>query len=155
MLSEICAEIKNYFTFLGDIKVGDYAIVDGVVTPSIVIPTDYIRIVGSHKNDGVHVRNAETGKFDDLEDEEKWHGSIWIMSPPKDFLLLVKDIKTWQDKNGSVDSVAMSPFQSESFGGYSYSKGSTGKSTSASGSSVPTWQSTFASRLKIYRRIRL
>ena len=84
--------------------------------------------------------------------DESFHGAVWVMSPPADFLALVGEIETWQDKYGGVDSTAMSPFTSESFGGYSYSKAS-GGSTEGGASSVPTWQSTFASKLKLYRRI--
>lgn len=150
MLGEICAEIKNYFTFKDDKHFGDFAIINGQIAPSFDFPTDYIRIVGSHLNDGVHkISDA------DLVDEPEFHGAIWIMSPPADFLALVSEVEAWQTKYGSVNSENMSPFQSESFGGYSYSKGSTGSGASAGRSSVPTWQSTFASRLKIYRRIML
>lgn len=145
MLGEICAEIKNYFCYKNDRYIGDFKIIDGQITPSIDFPTNYIRIVGSRLNDGVHKVSEMT-----LQDEE-FHGGVWIMSPPSDFLNLVAEIEAWQEKNGSVDSVAMSPFQSESFGGYSYSKGSGGSSSGAS--SVPTWPSTFASRLNLYRRI--
>ena len=150
MLTEICAEIKNYFTFKGDRHIGDFAIVDGAITPSFDFPTNYFRIIGSHLNDGVHDLSDES---DILMDEPKFHGAVWVMSPPKAFLDLVADIQAWQDENGKVDSVAMSPFQSESFGGYSYSKASGGTATGGK-SSVPTWQATFASRLNLYRRIR-
>lgn len=152
MLSEICAEIKNYFTYEGDRHIGDFAIVDGQITPSIDFPTDYVRIVGSRLNDGVHKRDPETGSFN-FTDENEFHGAVWVMSPPNDFLSLVSEIETWQETNGKADSVAMSPFQSESFGGYSYSKAS-GGSVATGGSSAPTWQAQYASRLKIYRRIR-
>lgn len=148
MLTEICAEIKNYFTYENDKHIGDFSIIDGLIVPSFDIPTDYIRIVGSHLNDGVHkVSDA------DLVDEDKFHGAIWVMSPPKAFLELVKEIEAWQDKYGGVSSQSMSPFNSESFGGYSYSK-STG--TGASGTNTSgTWLSAYASRLNIYRRIRV
>lgn len=148
MLTEICAEIKNYFSYECDRHIGDFAIIDGHITPSFDIPTDYIRIVGSHLNDGVHKVSDN-----DLVNEGKFHGAIWVMSPPKDFLALVDEIKSWQDANGKVDSAAMSPFMSESFGGYSYSKGYGGNEQG--GSSIPTWQSQYASRLRIYRRIRV
>lgn len=150
MLTEICAEIKNYFTYAKDRHVGDFAIVDGAIVPSIDFPTDYIRIIGSHLNNGVHKLSDES---DALADEPTFHGAVWIMSPPKDFLDLVAEIEAWQAKNGAADSVVMSPFQSESFGGYSYSKASGGGSASGK-SSVPTWESVYASRLNIYRRIR-
>lgn len=151
MLSEICAEIKNYFTYENDRHIGDWTIRGGVITPSLDFPTDYIRIVGSRLNDGVHQLSDEN----DVLADEDFHGAIWIMSPPNHFLSLVEEIKTWQEMNGGANSQNMSPFQSESFGGYSYSKGSTNSSSSGSVSSVPTWQSQYASRLKLYRRIRV
>lgn len=150
MIGEICAEIKNYFVYEEDIRIGDWTISNGQVSPIIDFPTDYIRIVGSRLNDGVH-------KVSDLVEnplkDEEFHGAIWIMSPPADFIALAGEIAEWQAKNGSADSTNMSPFQSESFGGYSYSKSSGGSSAGAS--SVPTWQSTYASRLKQYRRARV
>lgn len=144
MIGEICAEIKNYFVYEGDKKIGDWEISNGQISPIIDLPTDYIRIVGSRLNDGVHKVSEMT-----LQDEV-FHGAIWIMSPPVDFLALADEIGAWQTKHGGVDSTNMSPFQSESFGGYSYSKGASGSSAT---SSVPTWQGTYASRLNRYRRI--
>lgn len=148
MIGEICAEIKNYFVYKNDIHIGDWVISDGQISPILNLPTDYIRIVGSRLNDGVH-KVSEMNLVD-----ESFHGGIWIMSPPADFIKLVGEIEDWQKQNGGSDSAAMSPFQSESFGGYSYSKSSGGGSGSGS-SSVPTWQSTYASRLNRYRRIRV
>jgi len=150
MLGEICASIKNYFTYAVDINIGDWSIVDGAISPALVIPTDYIRIVGSRRNDGVHKRNKD-GEFE-LVDED-FHGGIWIMSPPADFLALAEEIAAWQEKNGNLDSPAMSPYNSESFGGYSYSK--SGGSNNGSSSAGADWQSAFASRLNQYRRIRV
>lgn len=149
MLDEICAEIKNYFTYEGDRYIGDFTISGGVISPSFAFPTNYFRIVGSHNNDGVHKVSDN-----DLIDEDTFHGAVWIMSPPKSFLDLVSEIEAWQAKYGGVDSANMSPYQSESFGGYSYSKASGGNSAGGS-STVPTWQSTYASQLKRFRRIRV
>ena len=149
MLTQICAEIKNYFCKKEDVIIGDFEIVNGNIVPSISLASgQYFRIVGSIFNDGVH------SDSDTLSDEGKFHGAVWIMSPPKDFLDLVAEIEAWQEKYGGVESANMSPYQSESFFGYSYSKGS-GGSSSAGASSVPTWQSTYASRLKRFRRIRV
>lgn len=151
MLTEICANIKNYFTYEKDKHIGDFAIVNGQITPSFDIPTDYIRIVGSHLNDGVHKR-GENGF--ELADEAEFHGAVWVMSPPKAFLDLAAEIADWQDKNGGVNSQAMSPFNSESFGGYSYSK-SGGNAAGGSSSGGASWQNAYATRLNAYRRIRL
>lgn len=146
MIGEICAEIKNYFVYKNDIHIGDWVISNGQISPILNLPTDYIRIVGSRLNDGVH-KVSEKNLVD-----ESFHGGIWIMSPPKDFIALVKEIEDWQAINGKHDSAAMSPFQSESFGGYSYSKAS---GDSSNGSSSPTWQNAYATRLSGYRRIRV
>lgn len=151
MIGDICAEIKNYFTYEEDKHIDDYVISEGQISPILDFPTDYIRIVGSRLNDGVH-KVSDFAK-NPLKDEA-FHGAIWIMSPTADFLALVDEISAWQAKNGGVDSNNMSPFTSESFGGYSYSKASGGNAESG-GSSVPTWQSAYASRLKQYRRIRV
>lgn len=150
MLGEICADIKNFFTYKDDIHVGDFVIESGTISPALDIPTDYIRIVGSRLNDGVHKRGENGFQLVD----EAFHGAIWIMSPPADFLALAAEIEAWQDKNGGIDSAAMSPFNSESFGGYSYSK-SGGSAAGGSSSAGASWQSAFATRLKIYRRIHL
>lgn len=146
MLTAICAEIRNYFTYESDKHFGDFAIVDGLITPSFDIATNYIRIAGSRKNDGVHCVNDA-----DLVDEGTFHGAIWVMSPPTPFLNLCVEITDWQNKYGNIDSQAMSPFNSESFGGYSYSKSGNVSGSGAAG----TWQAAFAQRLNIYRKIRV
>jgi hypothetical protein len=145
MIGEICAEIKNFFTYENDRYVGDWKISNGAILPTLNFPTKYFRITGSRLNDGVHeITQSGAGLVD-----ENFHGAIWIMSPPEDFLALCAEIKEWQTKNGAVDSSAMSPFASESFGGYSYSKG-----YGADGSANGTWKNVYASRLNRYRRIR-
>lgn len=148
MLTEVCAEIRNYFTYEQDKHIGTFAITDGVIVPHFDIKTDYIRIVGSHLNDGVH-RISDN----DLVDEGSFDGAVWVMSPPKAFLDLVNMISAWDEKNGGVDSPANSPFTSESFGGYSYSKGT---ARSSDGSSAGYgWENHFSKRLNRWRKIRV
>ena len=152
MIGEICAHIKNYFCFYTkDLHIGDFAIVGGQLSPAVDLSqTDYFRIVGSHRNDGVH----RTG--DVLTDEATFHGAVWIMSPPADFLALVAEIEAWQAQYGGATAPAMSPFTSESFGGYSYTKASGRTSTAGNGSTNSgSWQAAFSSRLNPYRRIHL
>ena len=150
MLSEVCAEIRNYFTYETDKKRGIFKIENGQIIPNVEFKTDYYAVFGSRKNNGVHKVT------DTLADEGEFRGSVWIMSIPADFLALVAEIEDWQKKYGGVDSEAQSPFNSESFGGYSYSKSagatlrSDGTMTTATG-----WQSTYAARLNKYRRARL
>ena len=145
MLTEICAEIKNYFSLEEDKIFGDFAVEDGAITPSFYLEDDqYYRIVGSVFNDGVH-KNG-----DQLTDEVSFHGAIWKMRVPKAILDLDEEIAAWQAEHGSVQSANMSPFVSESFGGYSYSK----SSGASAGSGAVTWQSVFSQRLNPYRKIR-
>lgn len=150
MISEVCAEIRNYFVLSGDVLVGDYRIEDGSVVPSCpFLDGQYYRIVGSVFNDGVHKHGEET-----LTDEPQFHGAIWLMRVPKDFLQLADEIAQWQAKNGGVDSAAMSPYNSESFGGYSYTKGTRASASGGSSGSSVSWKDAFAQRLNVYRRIR-
>lgn len=152
MLTEICAEIRNYFAYSEDRHPGYYKVVDGVIVPrkdSLTYPTDYIAIFGSRLNNGVHKLSEH-----DLKDEGEFHGAIWFMSPPKAFLDLCDEIDAWQQKYGGIDSNAVSPFYSESFGGYSYTK-SAGSTSNAGNSAASTWQTAYAARLNLYRRARL
>ena len=150
MLTEICAEIKNYFSLEEDRFRGDYAVVNGAITPEVPLAENqYYRIIGSVFNDGVHK------KGDALIDEGVFHGAVWAMRVPQTVLSLSQDIATWQAENGSSQSANMSPYTSESFGGYSYSKSSGTSSGSGAGATAVTWQTMFASRLNPYRRARV
>ena len=146
-LTEVCANIKNYF--LRDIKSGTFTLSSGTVPLDSLLPNQYFRIVGSVLNDGVFQNTAA-----DLANlrAETFTGEIWSMAVPRDFEQLCEDITAWRAKNEALDSANMSPFSSESFGGYSYSKGSTGNSDGTNGA---TWQNQFRQRLNTYRRISL
>lgn len=153
MLTEICAELKNYFSKKEDRIFGDFAVESGQITPSFsAYQGQYYRIVGSVFNDGVHKYGDEN---DTLTDEGTFHGAIWLMRVPPEIISLAQDIADWQVKYGNVNSENMSPYQSESFGGYSYTKASGYVSSGANESTGSTWQKTFSARLKPYRRIRV
>jgi len=144
MLSEICQELKNWFDRNQPKFHGDFEISDGKITDEAFIVAiqnnQYFRIIGSIFNDGVYKYT------DDLElTDESFSGSIWFMAIPKEVIALSTEITEWLTKYGeSINS----PYQSESFGGYSYNKSSGG-----SDSSAPSWQSTFASKLNLWRKI--
>lgn len=146
-LTEVCANIKNYF--VKDIKQGAYTITPGTAPLDSLLEGQYFRIVGSVLNDGVWQNTEE-----DLANlrAEEFTGEVWSMSVPRDFEDLCSDIEAWRSKNEAADSVNMSPYTSESFGGYSYSKGGSG---SNGGGTAVTWQNQFRSRLNTYRRIAL
>ena len=150
MLSEICLYLKNWFNFNQPKYIGDFTISNNVITfeGDMEIQTNqYYRIVGSVFNDGVYCHDGKEELVD-----ESFKGAVWLMAIPPAFLALVSEITAWQAKYGGASSEAMSPYQSESFGGYSYTKAS-GSSASGGGSSAPSWQSAFADRLRRYKKI--
>lgn len=150
VLTELCHELNNYF-WKSKVN-GRFVIQDGTLVPntatSIALQNNqYFRIVGSVFNDGVHKYPAS-----DLTDEE-FDGAIWSMAVPPTVIDLATDIAAWEEKYGGATSSVMSPFASESFGNYSYSKG-TYSGSSGSSSNPNSWQAAFASRLNKYRRLR-
>lgn len=143
-LTEICEELNNYFWRTK--RTGKFTISGGTFTADYLQTGQYFRIIGSVFNDGVHKYPAT-----DLHDEE-FNGAIWSMAVPQTVVDLAAEVKSWQDKYGSINSPVMSPFNSESFGIYSYNKGSNG--TDDSGNNANSWQAAFASRLSPYKRVR-
>lgn len=143
MLTELCAELKNYFLRdqSEDIHNGSFTISDGSIDLPFLLNGQYFRIVGSVLNDGVYQYPAS-----DLTDET-FSGAVWAMAVPPAVIALAADIEAWNDENAEILS---SPFSSESFGGYSYSKAST---YSGGESRVMSWQVQFASRLSKWRRL--
>lgn len=152
MLTEVLAFLRNWFERAK--FYGTFTIQDGILRTQYstgisfaeITPKNgqYIRIIGSALNDGVYQYPVEG-----LQDEE-FDGAVWLLAVPPILLAIVEDIEAWQEKNGSADSAAMSPFQSESFGGYSYTKGGSG---SANGGASVTWQDVFKGRLSPWRKI--
>ncbi len=141
MLTEICEYLNNYF-WRQKIN-GKFTISDGTFTSSFLKEGQYFRILGSLFNDGVYKYPAT-----DLTDET-FEGQLWSMAVPPTVVALTNEIEQWQQKYGGIDSEAMSPFISESFGNYSYSKSA---STTAT---VPnSWQSVYANRLNKWRKLR-
>lgn len=142
MLSAICQELKNWFTDDNDKHIGRFTISDGEITSLNDLEIQegqYYRIVGSVFNDGVY-QYPNT----DLTDET-FTGAVWLMSIPKDIIDLSNDINEWMTNNASTLN---SPYQSESFGGYSYTK-----ANSSTGASL-SWQDQFSQRLNRWRKIR-
>ena len=138
MLTELCAELNNYFLAHKeqDIHFGTYTIEDGSIDVDFLLDGQYFRIVGSVLNDGVYKYPVA-----DLVDET-FEGAIWAMAVPKAVIALASDIESWSEENASVLD---SPYTSESFGGYSYSK------ESGAGGGL-TWKDHFGSRLNKWRK---
>lgn len=135
MLAEVLAHLHNWFTVADGIHEGEYIISDGGLVLPFLSTGQYYRVVGSVFNDGVH-------KYGDALTDETFTGEVWALAIPQTVISLVEDIKTWQEKCGGE---AASPYVSESFGGYSYTKG-----TAASGG--VSWQTAFRGRLNTWRK---
>lgn len=150
ILTEVCHECNNYFRRFS-IRT-TYSVEEGRL---VGLPDDFLQegqyflIVGSIFNDGVHKLSDELV----LKDEDEFLGNVWSLGIPQEFLDLVSEISDWNEKYGGTDSVALSPFSSESFGGYSYSKTSGGSSSDGSADGA-NWKTVFASRLNKWRRMR-
>ena len=154
MLTELCQYLKNWFEL--DQISGEVTITDGTITvvsdslifggsaPTILLG-QYIHIEGSVFNNGVFKYGEESLT------NETFNGTIWLMGVPQAIIDLDAEITEWRQKYESVSSPAMSPFNSESFKGYSYSK-----STISGGSGVESalgWQNVFGPRLAPWRKI--
>ena len=139
MLEQVLMHLKNWFLVPGGIHEGTYTIEDGGIALPFLANGQYFRIVGSVFNDGLHQYPAN-----DLK-SETFEGNVWALAVPQAVIELAYEIESWQTKNGDA---SVSPYQSESFGGYQYSKAT----DSASGGAV-TWQSAFRSRLSAWRKL--
>lgn len=136
-LTEVMRACNNWFIVTG--CYGSFEIAEGqIVFPfEITSNYNYFKIQGSALNDGVHSIGEALG-------DEKFTGTVFLMRVPKEFLLLINEIEEYQDK---YKDSCTSPFQSESFGGYSYTK-----ATNASGGTF-TWKDAFKDRLRMWRKL--
>ena len=139
MLEQVLMNIRNWFPVKGGIHSGTFTIEGGGITLPFLADGQYFRICGSVFNDGLHQYNVL-----DLVDET-FNGTIWALAIPKAVIELADEIQKWQEKNGEA---SVSPYQSESFGGYSYSK-----ATDAGTGGAVTWQSAFKQQLSAWRKI--
>lgn len=144
MLTEICNYLKNWFSderYVGYVKISDGTIFCND-KELYIAEGRYFRIIGSMVSDAVY-------KYGDELTDEEFIGAVWLMRVPADVIALDEEITAWVAKYGGVDSPALSPYNSESFGGYSYSKSSASDGADAPGS----WESVFKARLARYRKL--
>lgn len=143
MLSELCGYLNNWFE--KERVIGTYTIKNGelVVGNLKILDGQYFRIVGSVLNDGVY-QHPTSGLKDEIFD-----GAIWLLAIPPEVIDLSDTIEAWRTQHETADSAALSPFLSESFGGYSYTKAAGGQ-----GGSGATWSDVFKGNLARWVRIR-
>nr|DAU34927.1 MAG TPA: Protein of unknown function (DUF3199) [Caudoviricetes sp.] len=140
MLEQVLRHLNNWF--LVEIHEGTFTVENGSITLPFLQTNQYFRICGSVFNDGLHqypVTDLTDGTFT---------GTVWVLAVPKAVVTLSEDIAAWEKKNGEA---VLSPYTSESFGGYSYTKASGGK---ADTSAVTGWQDAFKSRLNDWRKLK-
>ena len=139
MLEQVLRHLNNWF--LVEIHEGTFTVENGSITLPFLLTNQYFRICGSVFNDGLHKYPAA-----DLTDET-FTGTVWALAVPKAVVTLSEDIAAWEEKNG--EAVA-SPYQSESFGGYSYTKRSAGSDSGT----LNGWQDAFRGRLNDWRKLK-
>lgn len=141
MLEILMRECRNWFVSPNGVHLGTFTIEKGSISLPFLVSGQYFRIVGSVLNDGVY----EYGNCE-LKDET-FDGAVWALSVPPAFKALAEEIQEWRDTN---EKAANSPYTSESFAGYSYTKSNGNSAQSGSGSS---WQSIYAPRLAEWRKL--
>ncbi len=141
MLEELMRECRNWFVAPNGVHLGTFTIKDGSVSLPFLVSGQYFRIVGSVFNDGVYQYGAA-----ELADET-FDGAVWALLVPPAFLALAEEIQNWRDQ---YENAANSPFQSESFAGYSYTLKGDG---TAQGGSAKGWRGAFSSRLANWRKL--
>lgn len=152
MLGRVCAFIHNYFD--KEVHEGEFTITNGHIDLPFLKVGQRFRIIGSDLNDGVYTYRGQSIYDDDNDSavvlsDETFTGSIVTMTPPVDFINVCTEIGEWVN---SVKAVEDSPYQSESFGGYSYTKSDAG-TVMASGTVKTGWQTKFGSVLNQWRKI--
>ena len=135
MLGAVLHYLANFFE--QEVRPGSYTIQNGSLALPFVLAGQYFRIVGSVRNDGVYRYPAKG-----LQDE-KFEGAVWALAVPPEVAALAAEIAAWQTKHPD------SPYTSESFGGYSYTK-----AAGADGAPV-SWTQVFAARLAPYKKLRV
>lgn len=138
-ISNFCSEVRNYFDV--DRRFGKYTISGGKIQIPDMLQGQYFRICDSVFNDGVYKYPAEN-----LTDEV-FEGAIWYMAVPPAVVSLIDDMTAWETKN--IEAIN-SPYQSESFGGYSRSLKTGGKNTGGGYTAFDQ----FASRVNRWRKVR-
>ena len=133
MLEKVCREIRNYF--VKSVHTGNFVIENSAIQLPFLVEGQYFRVEGSVLNDGIYQYPATS-----LQDEA-FSGRIVAMAIPPAFLELVEKIKDFEAKN------VVSPYTSESWGGYSYTK-----ATDGNGQAVG-WKTAFAQELNAWRKI--
>ena len=149
-LFTVMREVCNYFIRKDDIRCYEGSVkIDNKHVISINVPSPYIIIRGSRRNDGLYFMDDEHTIHPIVFEEgdvhpvpETFEGRIWFSYPTQDFIALCDDVNKYTQ---SID-LTTRPIVAEKFGASerSYAKGESGGSV--------TWQETFGTALRSYRK---
>ena len=149
-LFTVMREVCNYFIRRDDIRCYEGTVtIDENFRISIDVPSPYIIIRGSKKNDGLYMMDNEHQIHAIVFEEgdvhpvaETFKGRVWFSYPPQDFITLCDDIGKYE----KTMTFSASPVVSESFGSSSRSYGRGGSG------GIITWQESFGTALRSYRK---
>ena len=136
-METVMQTVHNYFE--RSALEGTFRLAGNVLTPAPSAP--YVAIRGS-AFDGVY--SCQNGYLYGLPEgllEEEWTGMVWELFPPAGFVSLCEEISAFDEKNPAGAML------SESFGDYSYTRGSNARGTAVN------WEQAYGSRLNAYRRM--
>lgn len=136
MLETILRHLNNWFVH--EIHADTYTVVNGGFELPFLQHGQYFRVIGSVFNDGLH--RYPSGNLM----PETFEGVIQALAIPQAVIDLAGEIDEWMKKNPA----ALTPYNSESFAGYSYAKATDPNTGGAAG-----WQTVFRSRLNRWRKL--
>lgn len=145
MLEEVLRNLNNWFEVPGKRLTGFFQVDGGALTlpDGWLLDGQYFLVSGSVMNDGLHQWPAY-----DLVDEG-FEGEVQALAVPMAVQDLADRIEIWWEKYGKA---AESPYQSESFGGYTYTKAS-GNGSQGGSQGRLTWRDAFRSELNRWRKL--
>lgn len=120
---------------------GGFSVSGGTLEVDGLKEGQFFWVEGSALNDGLH-QYPDSGMRD-----EEFDGRVVFLVVPNSFADLCSEISAWCEANAQAIS---GPYQSESFGGYSYTM-----ANASSGAETPAaaWQAHFGARLRPYRKL--
>ena len=140
MLEQVLRHIHNRFDYA--YLEGTFEVSSGTFEVDGAQDRQYLWIEGSVFNDGLHQYPLA-----DLTDEV-FDGRVVLLAVPRAVQEIADQVADWTADNADVLN---SPFQSESFGGYTYTKAS--GSASSDGSSLSGWEAQFRGDLDPWRKM--
>lgn len=133
-VAAIMRQINNHF--ISGYLDATFTVEGRHISPAPAAP--FVYITGSAQHDGVW--ECKQGQLigADAEENESFTGRVWLLKPPREFLVLCAEISAYHDKNPTGAP------SSERFGDYQVTRAN----EHAGG-----WQKTFHAQLTPYRRM--